>query len=391
LFDAGLERVMRAGGDGKAVALAGAPNARDGARTTFQGFDETHRMVLPRLVKAHQTMLANIPKRPGSDPWSLETTTAPEPGEGSVAEATWDYAQHVLDGQVEDPRLFFFHRQASAPLAEVVEDDHAVRAWVHEASGEVVGSWSDIEGIVSLLRDPTTDRTYAERVWGNRKVVGAAKAFDAAAWAAKAADEPSAVAGQLITIGFDGALFDDACAMVATHVESGFQWPIGVWERPPGVEEWAAPEDEIDEALAEAFEDHEVWRVYADPPYWQDTVRRWAGTYGEKVVIEWWTNRRKPMAYAVRNFAQAIRNPESELRHDGDPDLARHIANAHRRPTNLRDEETGARLWLIGKERPDSPRKMDAAMAAVLSWEARGDAVHSGARSRSRYRTAGFS
>ena len=86
-FDIGLERILRKRGDGKAVALAAAPDARDGARTTFQHFDETHRFTLPRLMRAHQTMLANIPKRRGADAWTLETTTAPEPGTGSVAEA----------------------------------------------------------------------------------------------------------------------------------------------------------------------------------------------------------------------------------------------------------------------------------------------------------------
>src|SRR5690606_6463961 len=57
-FDIGIERIMRVGGDGKAVSLASAPDARDGARTTFQVFDETHRFVLPRMKRAHRTMLA---------------------------------------------------------------------------------------------------------------------------------------------------------------------------------------------------------------------------------------------------------------------------------------------------------------------------------------------
>src|SRR5690606_27525184 len=39
-FDIGVEGIMRKGGDGKAVSLSGSPNARDGARTTFQIADE---------------------------------------------------------------------------------------------------------------------------------------------------------------------------------------------------------------------------------------------------------------------------------------------------------------------------------------------------------------
>jgi phage terminase large subunit-like protein len=107
-FDIGLERILRKGGDGKAVALATAPDARDGARTTFQHFDETHRFTLPRLVQAHRAMLANIPKRRLADAWSLETTTAPEPGTGSVAEATMNYAKAVAVGTITDSRLFFY-------------------------------------------------------------------------------------------------------------------------------------------------------------------------------------------------------------------------------------------------------------------------------------------
>jgi phage terminase large subunit-like protein len=111
-FDIGLERIMRKRGDGKAVSLSSSPNARDGARTTFAVMDETHWWTLPRLKQAHQTMLNNLAKRKIADPWMLEITTAPEPGTGSVAEATMDYAQAVDEGRVSDSSLFFFHRQA---------------------------------------------------------------------------------------------------------------------------------------------------------------------------------------------------------------------------------------------------------------------------------------
>jgi phage terminase large subunit-like protein len=41
-------------------------------------------------------------------------------------------------------------------------------------------------------------------------------------------------------------------------------------------------------------------------------------------------------------------------------------------------DEDGKPMWTIQKERPDSPAKIDAAMAAVLAWEARNDAVAKG-------------
>ena len=77
LFDIGLERITRRTGEGRAVSLSSSPSARDGARTTFAVFDETHWWVLPRLKAAHQTMLANLPKRRLADAWALEVTHGP--------------------------------------------------------------------------------------------------------------------------------------------------------------------------------------------------------------------------------------------------------------------------------------------------------------------------
>lgn len=388
-FDIGLGRVMRIGGDGKAVALANSPDARDGARTTFQHFDETHRFTLPKLRQAHRTMMANLAKRKLSDPWSLETTTAPMPGEGSVAEMTMDYARQVADGKKADSRLFFFHRQASD--GHDLTTKEGLRAAVLEASGPIA-EWSDIDGIVEQWDDPTADKAYLERVWLNRLVRASERAFDAERWKELARPgEPDwrPPDGDLITLGFDGARFHDATGIVATHVATGYQWVVGAWEEPATpeshrVEEWEVPAGEVEAALAEAFRRWEVWRLYADPPYWETYASKWAGEYGEKRVLEWWTNRQKPMAYAIRSFVNAMTS--GELSHSGDPAYARHVGNACRHILTLRDE-TGVPLWTMYKERSDSPHKIDLAMAGVLSWEARCDALASGIGKPSVYET----
>jgi hypothetical protein len=377
-FDIGLERIMRIGGDGKAVSLASAPDARDGARTTFQGLDETHRWTPPRLKQAQRTMLANLPKRRLADAWSLEITTAPAPGEGSVAEATWDYARKVAEGKQTDSRLFFFHRQADDRIkiydASGNVDRQALREAVIEASGPVA-AWSDIDGIVEQWDDPTADRAYLERVWLNRLVRSSDRAFDVEKWRKLANPEFAVPDGSLITLGFDGARYHDSTAIVATHVASGYQWSVGLWERPLGVETWEVPEHEVKAAMADAFERYTVWRLYADPPYWETVVAEWAGEYGEERVFFWRTNRMTPMAYAVRSYANAIE--AGEVSHSGDRAFAAHIGNACKRMLTLRDDQ-GERLWVIYKERSDSPHKIDEAMAAILSWEARRDALAAG-------------
>jgi phage terminase large subunit-like protein len=373
-FDIGIERIMRKHGDGKAVSLSTSPSARDGARTTFQLADETHWWTSPKLIKAHQTMMANLPKRKLADAWALEVTTAPELGAGSVAESTMEYARAIKDGRVKDTRLFYFHRQASDE--HDLDTEEGARAAVIEASGPAA-AWRDIDSIVELWRDPTTDRSYWERVWCNRLVKSSQKAFDAEKWKSLTIKTSPVKNKDLITLGFDGAQFHDSTGLVATHIETGYQWVLGAWECPYGVDDWQVPAEEVDDAVIAAFQRYNVWRMYADPPYWQSWIAKWAGEMGNDRVIEWWTNRRKAMSYALESYDTAITS--REITHDGNEILTRHIGNSYRHDLPQKDEETGKSLWLIRKERKDSPHKIDLAMASILSWAARKDAIAMGA------------
>lgn len=93
------------------------------------------------------------------------------------------------------------------------------------------------------------------------------------------------------------------------------------------------------------------------------------------------------MSYALEGFDTSMAS--KGISHDGSPVLERHIANSYRHDLPQRDEE-GKALWLIRKERHDSPHKIDVAMAAVLSWEARTDAIAAGATGVSVYETRGI-
>lgn len=372
-FDIGLERVMRRTGDGKVEAVSASPNARDGARTTFEHADETHRFTLDKMRKGWSVMLANLAKRPLADPWALETTTAPEPGEGSIAESTMEHARVLLESGKGTARLFFFHRQASDK--HDLSTDDGLRAALTEASGPYIAQWTDVDRIADRFRDPDADLAYLERVWLNRPIQASSKAFDVDVW--KGLVRPGYVPpdGAAITLGFDGSRYDDATALVATEVETGFQWPLGIWERPHGQQNWEVPVDDVDAAVVDAFSRWCVVRFYCDPPKWESWIATWAGRYPDKVVAEWWTNRRKPMAYGIRAWMSAM--TAGEVGHDGDTQLASHIGNSCRMHTLLVDEE-GKQLWILRKERPDSPKKIDGAMAAILAWEARNDALAAG-------------
>jgi hypothetical protein len=213
---------------------------------------------------------------------------------------------------------------------------------------------------------------FACGVWG----LGGEPAFDPDLWGALADPEREIEPGRLVTLGFDGARRRDTTALVACDVESGHLMLLGLWARPPDAgEDWEAPESEVDQVVEHAFETWDVWRLYGDPPYWESALDRWAGRWGSDRVWRWWTNRMKAMAFALRAFQTDMR--PGVMSHDGDELLAEHVRNAIRHETRMRDGEVT--LWVIRKDSRDSPRKIDAAMAACLAWKARGDAIETGA------------
>jgi hypothetical protein len=381
LFDAGKEQITRIYGDGKAEALASSPNSNDGARTTCQHFDETHRMVLPRLKEARQTMRNNIPKRVIADAWELETTTTYAEGEGSCAQDTHEYAELVAKGKLKDSTLFFFHREAPSRDDEDLTDPDQIRAAIRIASGPALAKWQDFEGqidsIASLYHQPDTDKAYWERVWLNRRVSSSRQAFDPARWKTLARPDVRIADGEPIVVGFDGARWRDACGFIGTHIETGFQWPLAAWEKPDETksEDWEVTDEQVDGALDELMGRYKVVLVYADPPRFEANVAKWSGKYGEKRVAEWYTNRPRQIGQAMRAYRTAMTS--GAVTHDGDDRFKRHIANARKGDLNQRDDDETP-LWTIYKPKSDSPFFIDLAMAGCLSWVARLDALAKG-------------
>lgn len=77
----------------------------------------------------------------------------------------------------------------------------------------------------------------------------------------------------------------------------------------------------------------------------------------------------------LRTYRAAMQN--RDVTHDGHSGLAVHLANARQVDTKWRHDD-GEPVWRISKDRPGSPDKIDLAMCAALSWEARRDAIAAG-------------
>jgi hypothetical protein len=85
------------------------------------------------------------------------------------------------------------------------------------------------------------------------------------------------------------------------------------------------------------------------------------------------------MAYAIRRYGEALDDGAVKYAaHDLRDKFAEHLAAAGKSPTNFwDDQEPPQRLHILTKLHPD--RKFDLGMAAILSWEARLEAVKAGA------------
>lgn len=380
-YDVSDERIQVLDGgrvSGKIVPLAGSPNARDGALTTWQHFDEPHRMTLPRLKNAFTTMKENTYKRVGADAWTLTTSTAGEVGEQSVEEDIHEYAEAIAAGKVDDPRMFFFSRHATDDMAMETPED--VMAFLVEASGPNAEWSGDLEGLVARWFEPKTDKRYYKRVWGNQWVRGGSPAFDLKAWRAQGDATRIIPEGATIVAGFSGSSRRNSVSLVILDCDTGIRHLAGLWEPPRLANgdvdpDYDAPRDEIDQLVRSLPKHFDLWRLYGEPMKWGPWLDAWAAELGEKRIIGWDTTRPKQMAVACRNLATAIRAGDTPHTGNG-TDFDRftaHMEHARRQPVNFWDEDSKEQLWKIAKERPESPRLIDAATANVLVEEARND------------------
>jgi hypothetical protein len=220
------------------------------------------------------------------------------------------------------------------------------------------------------------DAAQAERFFLNRKIATEGAAFDIERF--KGLKAPRKVPAQsVVALGVDGARYHDALAVIATDVKTGYQWPVIIVERPKN-----APEDyehdfnAVDGAVSEVFEHFLVWRAYCDDQHIGTLVEKWQNKFGAKRVVIWHTNRPRPIAWAVRNYEDAVSS--RDVSHDGDETFVDHVRNARKRMLTVLDDEERP-MHTLAKDSIDSPRKIDAAMGAVLSWEARSDCIAAGA------------
>lgn len=378
--DTGETRInLRSGGTIKPVTSA--HRSRLGQRITFAVQDQTESW----LRSNHGRLLADNQRRnlAGTGGRFLETPNAWNEHEDSVAQQTWENDEPGVYRWMADagPGSIRNKRERRRMLRKVYDGhrDDQPRGWINI---------DRLESEVVALLD--RDQGQAERYFLNRVGSGADSAFDMDKWKAGTRHHEPAD-GALITVGVDGARWEDSLAIVATEVETGHQWVACLLEAPPNPpDDYEHDLEEADRAMLGLFDRYTVWRAYCDPQRIEKIVERWRGRWGEKTVLEWFTYRDRQICHAVRNYTQSVH--AGDQTHADDPRFESHIRNARKDYRNVYDEEK-RRMYTLAKDAPMSPRKMDAAMAGTLSWEARGDAIAAGATAESTesiYEQAGF-
>lgn len=372
--DAGLTRIILPDGGEITPSTANAAS-KDGGKETFVCYDESHLWTTPELKRTYATVRRNLVKRKAAEPWSLETSTMYAPGENSVAEATHEHFKQAREGLIDGTGLLMDHREA--PWVNI-NDDKALK----EALVYVYGSFAkvmDIERIIKEIRNPHTDEEDARRYFLNQVVAGVDQWMDPTEWKARKREDDPILPKDQIAIGFDGSIRDDATAIVGCRLRDGKIFLLGVWEN-PGTDGWEVDVSEVDAVVHEAFQTYKVEWMYCDPMYWQDIVGKWAAEFGDKVVFEFWTNKENRMVQALERFHTAAST--GQLFHDGNGTITRHVLNARKKRSRAGT--------LIRKETPRSKKKIDACVAAVLAYEARGDAIADGRLKKRRGRVFGF-
>lgn len=371
---------------GVVEAVTSSARSREGFRPVFAALDQTESWTQSnggrRLASTIRRNLGKV------DGCSVETPNAFEPSDPpSVAEASFKAYTLQQEGKLRlDTGLLFDHREA--PPETDPADETSLRVGLAYALGEsadVNGGWVSLDRRLAEYWDPDTDPQDARRYYLNQ-VTHATDAWLSQPELLACRDLAKHVApGDTITLGFDGSRkrsdsITDATALIGCRVSDGHLFELGVWEQPPGPlgKGWEVPRLQVDATVRNAFGRYHVVGMFCDPAKWESEIAGWEAAFHEKLKVkatrdhpmQWWmTGGRSSLIVQVTGqLHEAV--VQRLCSYDGSSALTRHLLNARRRASR-----SGIQ---IAKAYPESPHKIDAAVAAILAWAARLDAVSKG-------------
>jgi phage terminase large subunit-like protein len=329
--------------------------------------DELHAFETKKQEQSYSALSGKLFKR-GPEAYLLAISTAGR-GEDNILRKTikamLSYGPVEQDGYltiVRDEARGRLLWMWAAPL-EPVEGETDLERLARVQDLDVIrqvnpASWTDPALIVQGLWDEGVGELEFRRLARNEWVASKGQWLRPGRWEQLADRERGwPAAGTQIVLGFDGSYNSDSTGLVGWVVGDDYGFVVGAWERPEDEDDWRVPRGEVKQAVDEAMERWDVRELVCDPPGWIEEINEWAERYEEVVTVMWLTNERKLMAEACREFYSGVEH--GRIRHDGDPRLGRHLANAF-----VKETPDGA---YIVKEHRGSVNKIDLAVAAVVA------------------------
>lgn len=334
------DRIVIPENDSMLLPLPAEPGALHGHDPSLLIVDELH-VVTEAVWEAVTSMTG---KRPESLTLAISTPSS------SPDCVMWRLVEHGRFGT--DPAFAF--REYGAPEGCAVDDREAWRVANPALSCRSPFLAEDgMEAARKTLREPVF-RQLRLGQW----VTGVEAWLPFGAWDGCATTRSSEdIVGQRVILAFDGSASGDSTALVGCTLD-GHLWIEGLWEN-PGDQQWRVPREDVDAAVDVAFEKYDVLELACDPWGWRSEIESWAKRHGEKRVLEWNTAHAQRMAPATDRLFQAVTT--NTVTHDGDPRLSAHIAHCVAKRTPMGD--------LVSKDKRGSPRKIDAAVAAIVAFD----------------------
>lgn len=378
-LDVGLSRIRVAGG--RLRALTASARSAEGHRATAAVLDETHLWEFSNGGKRlADTIRRNLGKTDGR---SIETTNTWVPGGGSVAEDTYDNIMRQRAGLTWDSKERVLRWHPKARVDDLGEPDQvrsALQYLYHDSP------WVNVDRLMAEIYDLGMDPRDATRFYLNQ-ITEASDSWLSDSEVAACADGVPASDGEQVVLGFDGSRGrtkgkPDATALIGCTMAGATLFELGVWEASEDTATWSSWQPsitDIEATIADAFERFDVRAFLCDPARdWRSHINAWESRWGSRVAykasfqhpFEWWMTGGRSILVerAVEALEGAFRN--RDVHHLGEVQLVRHLLNARRRISHGR--------LALGKESPHSGKKIDAAVAAVLAWQARTDALTAG-------------
>ena len=276
-------------------------------------------------------------------------------GGDSIAYSLFQYGQKVSRGEVIDPSFFM------AWWAAPDEADHRdPKVWEIANPGfDDLVDKADFESAVK--RTPEAEfRTKRLNQWVSSQTAW----LPAGTWDELKTDREPSPDDEII-LGFDGSFSGDctvlvACTIPKSEEEKPFLWLVKEWEKDLTIHDdlWRVDIQEVEETIMNFVQKYPKTReVACDPFRWQRSMEVLADR--GVPIVEWPSTSPKRMTQACAKFYDSVTG--GTLEHDGSPVLTRHLDNAVTKIDNL-----GIR---IVKENRHSPRKIDAAVAAVIAFD----------------------